>query len=289
MERYTQGSILYGLRSQYYEGIKCYGVIITARCEIAQNKAKIIHLLSAVSLHDWVCTELFSRAFSDYLHNDILGPIQQWAKESGLDFGTLIEFGPEKVRVNINADANLKEKTRKKIDESIEKWIEWNKLSAHCPMHEKVRLLDDVLSKKKSIILKELLSERFPNEFCFLPHKARLGKNEIMTDGIVVNLKDIISIPPKEIDEIEKYGFEYSEIIKLENGNMELEKLNSRYFLESDDDFVIFDGQIDSPWIEHLLQNFSSAFARIGVETLSNKDLCTFCDTYCVSNQGDMK
>ena len=52
MEKYTQGSILYGLRSQYYEGIKCYGVIITARCEIAQSKAKVIHLLSAISLQD---------------------------------------------------------------------------------------------------------------------------------------------------------------------------------------------------------------------------------------------
>ena len=284
MEKYTQGSILYGLRSQYYEGIKCYGVIITARCEIAQSKAKVIHLLSAISLQDWVCLELFPKAFNDYLHNDILGHINQWAKDNGLDFDTLLEFGPEKVLINIKADEKLKKKTFEKLEQSVQKWESWSKLTERCSMKNRVKLLNGDLSKRKSAILKDLLCERFPNEFCFLPHKARSGQSEIMTDGLVVNLKDIIQISPEEIEEIERNGFDCSEILKHENGNSELERLNAKYFLEHSDDFVMFDGIIKSPWIEHLLQNFSNAFARIGVETLSNSELSAFCDAYKVDN-----
>ena len=44
MSGYTQGTTIYGLRSQYYEGICCYGVIITARCDIAQEKVKALHV-----------------------------------------------------------------------------------------------------------------------------------------------------------------------------------------------------------------------------------------------------
>ena len=282
MEKYTQGSILYGLRSQYYDGIKCYGVIITARCEIAQNKSKIIHLLSAISLHDWVCTELFSRAFNDYLHNDILGPINQWARESGLDFDTLLAFGPEKVLINIKADEKLKKRNFDKLEQSVHKWKAWSELTEHCSIKDRIKLLNGDLSKRKSAILKDLLCERFPNEFCFLPHKAKIGQNEIMTDGIVVNLKDIIQISLEEIETIAKNGFDYAEISKQENGNLELQRLNSKYFLECSSDFVIFDGRIASPWIEHLLQNFSSAFARIGIDTLSNTELSAFCDSYQV-------
>ena len=119
MSGYTQGTTIYGLRSQYYEGICCYGVIITARCDIAQEKVKALHVLSAISLRDWVCTELFDRAFHAYLENDILGPIKQWSKDNELDFDTLLTFGPNKTMVNINADTSLKAKNRNKLEKAV--------------------------------------------------------------------------------------------------------------------------------------------------------------------------
>ena len=119
MSGYTQGTTIYGLRSQYYEGICCYGVIITARCDIAQENVKALHVLSAISLRDWVCTELFDRAFHAYLENDILGPIKQWSKDNELDFDTLLTFGPNKTMVNINADTSLKAKNRNKLEKAV--------------------------------------------------------------------------------------------------------------------------------------------------------------------------
>lgn len=106
MELYTQGSVIYGIRSQYSLDTKCYGIVITARCEIAQDKAKVIHILSALSLSDWIIEELFPRAASAYL-NDLLRPIYEWAKLNMLDIDTLFEFGPSKVTINVEADKSL--------------------------------------------------------------------------------------------------------------------------------------------------------------------------------------
>ena len=144
MSGYTQGTTIYGLRSQYYEGICCYGVIITARCDIAQEKVKALHVLSAISLRDWVCTELFDRAFHAYLENDILGPIKQWSKDNELDFDTLLTFGPNKTLVNINADTSLKAKNRNKLEKAVSQWEQWNQLSSCCSMDIRIKLLNEM-------------------------------------------------------------------------------------------------------------------------------------------------
>ena len=52
-----QGTIIYGLRSSKYPTVPCYGVIITARCDIAQKKVPKYYFLVAVDASQWFCTE----------------------------------------------------------------------------------------------------------------------------------------------------------------------------------------------------------------------------------------
>ncbi len=281
MSGYTQGTTIYGLRSQYYEGICCYGVIITARCDIAQEKVKALHVLSAISLRDWVCTELFDRAFHAYLENDILGPIKQWSKDNELDFDTLLTFGPNKTMVNINADTSLKAKNRNKLEKAVSQWEQWNQLSSCCSMDIRIKLLNGDLSSKKKSLLNELLSGRFPNDFYFLPGSACVPGREYF-DGLVVNLRDIIQISLQEIDEIQKCELDYTALSKTKSGQERTQYLNKKFFLNCDNDFVDIIGYVDSPWIEHLVQNFSNTFARIGVNTLPKSKLSDFSDKYQV-------
>lgn len=42
MDELDQGSVLYGLRSDRYPGIPCYGIVITASCDIANSKVSKI-------------------------------------------------------------------------------------------------------------------------------------------------------------------------------------------------------------------------------------------------------
>lgn len=282
MDGYTQGTIIYGLRSQYYEGICCYGVIITARCDIEQKKVKALHVLSAISLRDWVCIELFDRAFQAYLKNDILNPIKQWSKEAGLDFDTLLAFGPQKTLVNIVSDTSIKAKVKSKLEESVSKWEKWNRLSRGCSIDKRIKLLNGVLLSKKKELLNNLLSGRYPNDFYFLPGIARTPKLEYF-DGLVVNLRDIIQISMQEIDGIQKCEFDCASLSKTKSGQERIQSLNKKFFLNCDDDFVDIIGNIDSPWIEHLTQSFSNTFARIGVDTLPTDELADFSDEYRIS------
>lgn len=42
MDELDQGSVLYGLRSDRYPGIPCYGIVITASCDIANSKVSTV-------------------------------------------------------------------------------------------------------------------------------------------------------------------------------------------------------------------------------------------------------
>lgn len=39
----TQGSIISNIRSQKYLKVSCFGIVISARCDIAQNKVDCVH------------------------------------------------------------------------------------------------------------------------------------------------------------------------------------------------------------------------------------------------------
>lgn len=281
MNEYTQGTLIYGLRSQYYKNICCYGIIITARCDIAQEKVPVIHALSAMSLYDWVCTELFERASNSYLENDILGPIKQWAKDSGLDFNTLLGFGPQKVLINLNSDASLKVKRREKLESSISAWEEWEGQKDDLSQKRKKVLLNGPLSSKKADLLSDLLTGKLANNFCFIPGDA-LEPSRDYEQGIVVILRDIIHISLDEIKAICSYKLDYTYLYKTENGAEITKKLNEKFFLTKEGDFSAFDGKISSPWIEYLMQNFSNTFTRIGVNTPLRSNLLTFCKNYKV-------
>ena len=72
------------------------------------------------------------------------------------------------------------------------------------------------------------------------------------------------------------------DLTKTKSGQERTQYLNKKFFLNCDNDFVDIIGYVDSPWIEHLVQNFSNTFARIGVNTLPKSKLSDFSDKYQV-------
>ena len=49
MNYINQGTVLYGMRSEKYPEKMCYAVIISARCDIANNKITKLYYLIAVN------------------------------------------------------------------------------------------------------------------------------------------------------------------------------------------------------------------------------------------------
>ena len=272
--RYTQGSVIYGLRSSYYEDIPCLGVIITARCEIAQKKAKVVHALSALYLDDWVRHVLFKRAVEAYVKND-LSLIKNWARQHSLSFDTLVAFGPRKIRINLQY-APPSKNDKEKIEALLTDWENVEQV-AESGTEEDIRLaLNGPLSKRMKAILKDLMTGKLSNEFCFIPEDARFGNEKKLT-GIVVNLKDIIPIHPAILEHIQNGGIEYEHI---KDAAPEIWSQTMPFYFESESDFVELTEPIQSPWIEHLMQNFSNTFSRIGVNSASNEEISDFCNRY---------
>ena len=53
----TQGTIITGVRSDKYSNIRCNGVVISARCDLANCKISKIYYLIAVPSDDWLLSD----------------------------------------------------------------------------------------------------------------------------------------------------------------------------------------------------------------------------------------
>ena len=49
----TQGDVVVGLSAHGYESVQTFGVIVTARCDFAHEKADVINYVPAVPIRDW--------------------------------------------------------------------------------------------------------------------------------------------------------------------------------------------------------------------------------------------
>ena len=54
MNEITQGTMVYGVRTAKYPEIVAYGIVISARCDLAQKKINRIFYLSGINLYEWI-------------------------------------------------------------------------------------------------------------------------------------------------------------------------------------------------------------------------------------------
>lgn len=57
MKDVTQGTLIYGMRSIKYPGVMTYGIIISAACDLAQDKIDKVFYLSAIPIKEWLCSD----------------------------------------------------------------------------------------------------------------------------------------------------------------------------------------------------------------------------------------
>ncbi len=260
----TQGSIISNIRSQKYSGVSCYGIVISARCDLAQNKVDSIHAVSAVPLSVWLQMVVFQKALSASIKSQ-LKIISKWAEAEKLDMEVLIDFGPEKTMENIQAsiDTNLKEQARA----ACSQWQKYQRYkSGNVTLQETADFLNQEGKDKRITILSELLTGKL-NNFCFVPENAYLSNGNVY-NGLVADFKDIITFSSQQIRDIQRGDYDYLRIL----ASPQLQNLNQQFYLENRDDVVQIKFEIRSPWIERFMQNFAFSFIRVGVDTISQTD-----------------
>ena len=267
-DKFTQGTIIEYVRSVKYPGVKCKGIVISSRCDLAQEKISQFHCLSAMNIDKWIYEVLYENVVYERKKN-ILGNIKRYCEQKNLDYVTLYGMAMDNVKQILIKSASQKE--QKSIQKIIEEGNYIDELLKNKIENKEKR---DFLVKNKKIVeskLKALYNSSFP-KFAFIPEKAySTGTSNVK--GLVVDLQDVIQLDIKVKESILAYEYDYT----LQKSQKMRDGINKYFFFESESDFVIAESLVTSPWIEYVLQMFANSFIRIGVENALEYEIEDYC------------
>lgn len=104
-------------------------------------------------------------------------------------------------------------------------------------------------------------------QYFFLPYNTYAVKKkerqnlEDFCEGLIVNFQDIGFFDAATVALIEQQNMDFEKLSEAD-----LERYRKIFFLEKTGDMIFSEETISSPYRERLMQAFSSAFIRIGVD-----------------------
>ena len=123
MNVFDQGTIIHGIRSDKYSSNRCFGIVITASCDIANCKVSKFYYLVAVDVKDWIISDIgFREIFNQYIIQTEID-ISDAVQKNQLDWKSLKSFSVKEAIQVINA--NCKNPT--KVIEKYKKYVYFNK------------------------------------------------------------------------------------------------------------------------------------------------------------------
>ncbi len=237
----TQGSVFYGALVEDYNDKINYGLIITARCDISQNKAPVYSYLPLVSFDNWLVQE-----FPLLLHNKIKKSVYNSLVSAFINIGgselLLDTYDLEKLKDSFSDAGSNKQRTS--FHNKIEDFYKLNNLlSGDIGVNEIKSLITSskIFSSACESILDDLISQNLLGYYFV---------DDITNDGPhVIKLRDV-------------YHLKSDYAVNLRNG-INLKNVN---YLNDNEKLSFTVGKIKSPYIEHILQKFSNVFTRIGID-----------------------
>lgn len=253
---FTQGTVFSCAYAEDYSDASVYGLVITARCDAAQDKTPIFSYIPVVSLHHWILCDGANIAM-DRLQADCQGVLRKALRdvalsESLLETKTLEEIYEShfKVRESDKAWQVRCGKIRSVMDTSAKT----QRLRSLRDMREERRLYLIEHSVVVDGVVKDLSGNRLAG-FYLLRDMPSLNGDEA---NYVALLREIHHIPTQLT---RKIVVGLAKEAWSERGN---DAVRCPRFVAADDLSAPV-AKLKSPWIEHVMQNFTMLFARIGV------------------------
>ncbi|GAB2704874.1 hypothetical protein [Comamonas sediminis] len=263
--QFTQGTIFSCAYAENYLKNKVYGLVITARCDAAQEKVPVYSYVPVVSLATWMLRDgaiiMFERILAD-LDNTFSLILKA------------VDLSPSLLKVHPLDDIFKTHFLPMETDKA--KKSHFLKFEKNLNTYKQVVLfkekIDDaevikdalkIFEKTVEGLLKELSGNRLSGYYLLRGVKSLDADDE--TDFIVL-LREVHHIPGSIARKIID-GCAPSDILDMKRADLICPR-----FIDSDD-FSLPIGKITSPWIEHIMQCFSMLFARIGVKDIDHKDV----------------
>lgn len=252
--RITQGTIFSCVKSPYALGKSCYGISITARCDTAREfKAPSLTFLPLVSMEDWLWHECLPKCIKD-LFKSIESSVRTHLIQKSGSSVVLDTYG-------IDAGFNAADNKDNGIKKQLEKYQEAK--SAEKLDSYSWKLLPDTIVKLLNSEAANLLDGKNQN-FHFVDRiEPDFGKtNTAIGCGFVAILRDVRTVS-------RELALQIVEGIDAEKIKLVSEKDFTSFQLEiNKDDLCMPTGELDSPFVEQLMQNFSLLFGRIGTKNV---------------------
>lgn len=239
--RISQGSLFSFAYSEEYEDHEVLGLIITARCDISNNKVKKYSYLPVIPFWVWRENELMSILKRRKL-NSILNDIQNHLSNAGYSRNTLTIYGPDRL-LEVLTREGVKPKTLLGITKATRLFQLLDSSAPYLTMFASFEA--DIKAIVKDIVDNKIL------EYHFLDHVPGYGP-------CVINLREVSHLDRLSVEQIAK-GIEFSAL--SDHQKSVLRSINTRF----PDGVSYLVGLVQSPFIELVMQRFADLFLRIGV------------------------
>lgn len=261
----TQGTIITGVRSDKYSNIRCNGVVISARCDLANCKISKIYYLIAVPSDDWLLSDEGFNIVLSQRQNDLEDKLQTKLGGSGLDWSTLKSFSVEEFSTVIHdQEVGLKKDTDKVLE--VFRTFK-NYTSKYLELGDKKAILQNESKSVASSLLKIANGQMM--HYIYVPENAYI-KDGSIDRGLIIDLQELEYISIRDAErlvncEIDIQSKDLSEVGK--------QRYNNCFFLMDWPGYAMAEYDIASPWTEYIMQRFSNAFIRIGVDGPQKEDV----------------
>lgn len=246
----TQGTIFCCASAERYPGLRVFGIAITARCDVANDKFPVLNYLPLVSLPDFFHCDgwelIYSRAtksaessFLNTIQNHDISPTILYSKSHREIVESFFQSKDAAAGAKKSAD-----RASGIVDEiELLSGLRINSLTDRNLLLANYKKLSDK-------VIQELVEHKLTG-FYYLP-----PIDEIQDQPMVALLRES-TFMPRELAKAVAGGVDRARAPLCNRGASELDF--------SFDEFAMPVGQLTSPNIEHLLQNYSQMFGRIGV------------------------
>ncbi len=249
----TQGTIFTCAVSGDYVGCPTYGLILTARCDIAHDKARVLNYLPVVSLDHWLHRD-GRIILSERLLSDAKGTMERALKTAGFSAAILETEAPTAV-LNTLFPVGGDKKLRANFEKGCSRFVLASQCLKSAPSEKLCLDLAREAPGLRDAVLSDLVHHKLVGYY-FLPAIEPKGPDP----GFVVLVREIQMIP-RELATAVADGLEAALYGSLcESTPAFQNKLSIPV-----DDLAYPVGQILSPQLEHLLQAFAFLFGRIGL------------------------
>ena len=251
----TQGTIFRCGVAEEYAGCSTHGVVITARCDAANDKVRVYNYLPVVRLDDWLHRD-GRIIIADRLTAETLGQLRNTLRETNYSVSILESESPRSVLTTLFPASDKKSaKARCKFEELCRRYELAERGILSAPGDSVCLRMAEVAPKLKDAVLTELVHQRLAGYY-FLDRVEPDGEDT----GHVVLLREIQAMP-RAVAEWVSEGIDakqFAEICKT------LPRVRACLRV-GPDDLAMAVGVVRSPNLEHLMQSFSMLFGRIGI------------------------